>query len=139
MKLLTKNTDYAIRALLFLAQRKEAYSSSREIAENNKIPLRFMRRILFVLTQNHFVDSKEGVKGGVRLKKSPKKVPLIEVISVFQGDIQVSECMFRKGICPNKKTCVLHKKLKKIEKVLIREFKALTLQSLLDDLPLPKA
>ena len=38
MKLITKNTDYAIRALMVLAKHKGEYVSAREIAGEEKLP-----------------------------------------------------------------------------------------------------
>ena len=69
MKLLTKNTDYAIRALLILAMRKDEFISSREIAEKEQIPLLFLRRILQALLKSKIIESKEGVSGGAEASK----------------------------------------------------------------------
>jgi len=38
MKLITKNSDYALRAVVYLAKNRKAFSSSLEIAGSEKIP-----------------------------------------------------------------------------------------------------
>ena len=74
MKLLTKDTDYAVRAIVNLARNPEGYRSSRTIADEESIPLQFLRRILQTLTKAGLVVSREGVTGGVKLKSKPKDI-----------------------------------------------------------------
>lgn len=134
MKLLTKDTDYAIRALLVLAGTQKEYVSAREISETEKIPYSFMRKILLKLYKNGYVDSKEGGKGGFKLKKKPSKTRMVDLISLFQGNIQLSECMFRNKICHNRPTCILRKNINRIERIVKEEFEDITIKSLLEGL-----
>ncbi|MBD3380082.1 MAG: Rrf2 family transcriptional regulator [Candidatus Omnitrophica bacterium] len=133
MNLLNKNTDYAVRAIVYLAGRKESVVSSREISERQDIPLHFVRRILQDLVREGYLVSREGAGGGVRLVKKPGDISVSELIELYQGDIQISECMFRKRVCPNRSTCPLRKRLKKIEKKLADEFRNITVRDLLED------
>ena len=134
MKLLTKDTDYAVRAVLHLARSKDGYRSSREIAGTEGIPLQFLRRILQKLTKAGIVVSREGVNGGVKLKASPKNIRLSDIIRIFQGDIELSECMFRKKLCARRSKCVLRARIKAIEEVVNREFNRVTIATLIRDL-----
>ena len=133
MKLLTKNTDYAVRALLVLGARKGAYVSAREIAKGQHMPYQYLRRILNILIKERLVESREGVRGGVRLLKDPADMHLTDIMRVFQGRIQISECMFRKKICVNRPKCPLRKRLQKAEDKLIKEFEGITIATLLRD------
>ena len=134
MKLLTKQTDYAIRAVLHLARHRNAFVASRTIAKAEDIPLQFLRRTLRALTGAGLVESREGVAGGVRLKAAPGKIKIADLIRLFQGDIQLAECMFRKRICSNRSTCVLRRRIRKIESIVTREFEGMTIRDLLRDL-----
>jgi Rrf2 family transcriptional regulator, cysteine metabolism repressor len=131
MKLITKNTDYAIRALIYLAKSTGGFIASRQIAEANHIPLMFMRRILQNLTQADFVESREGVVGGVRLMKNPKKIKIIDIIKLYQKEVTLTDCLFRKNICGNIAHCPLRPQLKKIEGKLIQDLNKLYLSDLL--------
>ena len=131
MKLVTKETDYAIRAVLYLARQPKRYVSSREIAEKDHIPLRFLRRILAILKKNEVIDTKEGAVGGVRLKRKPEKLSLTHLITLFQGPIQLTECLFRKELCHNRENCVLRKRILEIERKVDDEFKQITIADLL--------
>jgi Rrf2 family protein len=134
MKLITKETDYAIRAILNLAKHGDGFVASRGIASEEDIPLQFLRRILRTLIKGGLMASKEGVAGGVRLRVAPGKIKLADLIRLMQGDIQLAECMFRKRLCSNRKTCVLRKRIKKIENLVTREFEGMTIRDLLRDL-----
>ena len=133
MKLLTKNTDYAIRALIELAQKDSEYISSREISKKQDIPYEYLRKILQALISNKYAVSKEGGKGGVKINSKPEKIKVIDIINLFQGEVQFSECVFRKQICQNKPSCVLRKNIKRIEDIVKKEFEGITIGSLLQE------
>jgi Rrf2 family protein len=134
MKLLTKETDYAIRAIVNLARHHDGLVSSRDISRQEGIPLQFLRRILQSLIKAGLIESKEGANGGVCLKADPAGIRIADLIRLFQGKIQLTECMFRKRICSNRKTCVLRKRINRIESMVTREFEGLTIMDLLRDL-----
>ncbi len=132
MKLLTKNTDYAIRALMVLAENRERYISARVISDIQGIPYQFLRRILQTLSKQGVVKSKEGPGGGVKLATDPSTIKVVDVIEVFQGEIELSACMFRDTLCANRRTCVLRSEIKRIESLVTGEFEKLTIQKLVD-------
>lgn len=133
MRLITKETDYAIRAMLDLARTPEVFVSSADISAREEIPLQFLRRILRQLIQARLVVSREGAAGGTRLARDPRKVQVLDVMRVFQGEVEISECMFRRKICANRGTCVLRKRIKAIEKMLAHEFAGISIADLLMD------
>jgi len=133
MKLITKNSDYALRAIAYLAKRVGKFASSREISRSEKIPLLYLRRILQLLIRNKIVVSREGAGGGVCLVKNPRFLNVAGVIRMMQGDISLSECMFRKKACPNRSHCLLRKKIAVIEKKVNREFERISLSDLLEE------
>lgn len=133
MKLLTKHTDYAIRALLVLARKKKLFVSARAIAKEQKIPYQFLRGILQTLIKHKLVVSKEGGGGGFKLNMPPRSITIEQIIKIFQGNVQFSECMFRKKICCNRSACVLRKQIQKIEQVVIGKFAKITIAALLRD------
>jgi len=135
MKLLTKNTDYAVRALLTLALApKGEFVPSSAIAGAQAIPLPFLRRILHTLLEAGFVEAQEGKGGGTRLARTPDRISVGELIRVFQGPVEISQCLFRRRFCRNRSTCVLRHRLKGIEARLADEFESITIKNLLDDL-----
>jgi len=134
LKLLTKNTDYAIRALLHIARNGRGYISSREISSDEEIPLPYLRRILNRLREEEIIITREGVGGGAKINRDPKEIRISNLIEIFQGELTLLDCVFRKDICINVKTCPLRKRIKKIENVVVKELEGLTIKDLIDDL-----
>ena len=132
MALLKKNTDYAVRALLALASADGEYLSSRSVAQTQALPYQFLRSIVRELIRHGLVISREGAKGGLRLSRDPRKIRVVDVIGIFQGGIELSDCLFRDKLCANRSTCVLRKEIVRIEGLVEREFGKLTIQGLLD-------
>ncbi len=134
MQLLTKQTDYAIRALIELARDKDTLLSARAISERQKIPYQFLRRTLRVLKQNGIIESREGADGGVKLGRDPGDISVTDVTNIFQGKIELSSCMFRRKICQNRETCVLRPEIQRIQNMVEKEFTGLTIEKLVDKL-----
>lgn len=85
---LTKKSEYALEALLDLADRYgEKSMSLRELAETNKISYKFLEQIMTVLKQAGYVRSSQGKLGGYTLARSPKKISLGELIRLFDGPL----------------------------------------------------
>lgn len=135
MQLLNKNTDYAIRSLIVVGMNKEQeWVNSRAISEAQDIPLQFVRRILQDLVRADYLISKEGARGGVKLTKKAEDINLEEIITLYQGEVQLSECMFRKQMCPNRGVCALRKRINGIEQKVSKEFRSITLANLIADI-----
>ncbi len=134
MKVLTKKTDYAIRALLTLAANSGRYVSAKTISEGQDIPYQFLRGLLQELIRLELIVSKEGSQGGVMISRNPDEISVKQLIEGFQGKVQVSECMFRRQICANRAKCVLRHEIMRIEQVVNAEFEKITIGSLLRNL-----
>jgi len=132
VKLLTKHTDYAIRAMLALAKNKGRYISCRELARRQDMPYQFLRRILHELIRAKLVVSQEGGSGGFKINADPKNINAADVIGIFQGNMQLSDCMLRKDVCAKRYRCVLRSQLKQVEKLVEQEFRKITLAKLME-------
>ena len=131
MKLINKKTDYAIRAVLHIAlQGKGKYVSSAEIAKAQKIPLGFLRILLQKLIKEGILSAREGKNGGVSLKKKPEQISVKDLITLFQGRLELSDCMFRRKICPNRTACVLRPQILEVEEKVKKEFSGITIGKL---------
>jgi len=131
VKLITRNTDYAIRALCYIAEQKQEIISADRLVKSLEIPRPFLRKILQTLTKAGLLNSSKGKDGGFSLAVSPEEITLIEVMKIFQGPIRLSEHKFKKNDCPHIKDCLLKKKIDEIEKEVIAKLKAITISSIL--------
>lgn len=134
MKVLNKHTDYAVRALIGLGMKPGTRMSAKKLSEAQGVPYQFLRRILQELIKSGLVNSKEGAGGGVMLAVDPGSIGVRDVIEIFQGRVQVSECMFRKQLCSNRANCVLRHEIMRIEKMVSEEFSKVTIGKLIADL-----
>ena len=130
MKLITRDTDYAVNALYSMSEDKNRIFTVTELVKKLGIPRAFLRRILQVLSKRGFVRSFKGSCGGFKLSKSPEKIFLSDIMEIFQGRFKINECLLNRKTCPNIKACRLKKKIDLIERYIYSELKSVTLDSL---------
>ena len=131
VKLITRDTDYAVRAVCFIAGHEGKPVSVEGMVKSLKIPRAFLRKILQTLNNSRILKSFKGKNGGFLLNKTADKIYLKNIMNVFQGPLKINECIFKKQICPNIKTCPLRKRLNKIERFAVSEIDKITIASLL--------
>jgi len=131
MKLITRDTDYALRAICCIAKNKSKVTSATELVNELKIPRPFLRKILQLLNKKSILTSCKGQGGGFYLNKPTNKIFLLDLMKIFQGNFKLNECLFKKNICPNIKRCALRVKMNKIERYVVRELETITVASLL--------
>lgn len=92
--MLSKKCKYAIHALVYLAERyQQGPVHIQEIAENQRIPKKFLEAILLELRNAKILHSKKGKGGGYYLYKKPQDVNLIEIIRLMDGAIAMLPCV----------------------------------------------
>jgi Rrf2 family protein len=92
--MLNKKTQYALKALMYLAERKdEGPVLISEISTKKKIPLKFLENILLELKKDGILESKKGKGGGYFLSKAPNKIPLAQIIRLIHGPIAMLPCV----------------------------------------------
>jgi len=83
---LSSRSEYGIRALLELAQRRgQAPIQSREIAERQHIPDSYLNQLLLTLRKAGIVQSVRGPAGGHLLARSPERVTMADVVGALEG------------------------------------------------------
>jgi Rrf2 family protein len=130
MKLVTKNTDYAIRAISYLAKNKRPAAVS-EMSKALKISGPFLRKILQILNSEGILASRKGKYGGFEIAKPLDKIKLTELIYIFQGPVSLGECLIRKHPCPETANCHLRKNLGRIRTIVEKELNSITLDTLI--------
>lgn len=128
---LTKTTDYALRCLLYLAD-KEGVSSSPEIGETVGITNIFVQKVLRVLREAGVVSSTHGGMGGYRLAKKPKDIVLLDIILLFEKTMKINRCLESEGCCERYETCPMHAYYAEVQKTLEDYFGRDTLQDVID-------
>lgn len=130
---LTKRSDYAIRAMLALTKAPEGLLSSRKIAEEMKIPPRFLPQIMGDLTRAGLVYAHPGRAGGYKLAELADKVTLLRVIEAVEGDPHRQICVMRGTPCGRDGECGVHAIFYSAEGALLDRLDGATLQGVIDD------
>ncbi len=105
---ITRETDYAIRCILHLAQKPDRLTVIDEIAKAGAIPKSFLSKILQKLTRAHIVRSHRGLKGGFQLAKRAKEISIFDVIEAIEGPLAMNICALDKKMCDFSNTCAVH-------------------------------
>jgi len=132
MKLITRNTDYAMRALCYIVRQGGRSVPVTEMVAVIKIPRPFLRKILQTLSGEGLLKSTKGQGGGFSPAVPAEKILLTDLIRIFQNTIQLNECVFKKKICPNRSTCILKKEIDSIEHDVLDRLHRITIGSLVN-------
>lgn len=112
MQVIRQNTDYALRAMIHLAERgDEGPVSARKLAQAEQISPQFASKIMQKLQSAHLVTSTMGPKGGFVLARPAEEINLLDVIQAVQGPVSVSDCVFSRDVCPRRPSCTISPRL----------------------------
>lgn len=130
---ITQEADYSMRVVLYLS--KLGYGEKIDaatIAEHEKLPLRFLLKLLRKLIKSGIIKSYRGVKGGYALNKLPKDINLRQVIESIDGPISVNRCLLDPSYCNANRTgfCEVHGALSKVQKDLIDNLENINFENL---------
>ena len=85
----TTRTRYAIRALYHLAfHRSGQATQAKEIADVQKIPLRFLEQILQDLRRAGLIEARRGPRGGYALARPPAEISMADVLRAVRGPLE---------------------------------------------------
>ena len=106
---LTREADYAVRAMLALAAHESVEPvSSRRIAAEWGIPARFLVKVLGRLADNGLVSATIGRSGGYRLARPAEEISLLDVVSAIEEPPTEGRCVLRGGPCRPDGRCLVH-------------------------------
>jgi Rrf2 family protein len=95
---ITRQADYAVRAVLYLAQLgPDQRAATSQIAHEQKIPPSFLAKIVSQLSVAGLLQTSRGARGGVSLARSPEQISLLEVVEAIDGPILLNECVSESG------------------------------------------
>lgn len=109
----SKQTSYAIRALVYLAQNQASCPVlATEIAKAEKLPAPFLSKLLRELSANRIVAGTRGPGGGFTFAKDPKDISLYDIFLLYDGLTLARECLLGCGVCSDETACSVHQKWK---------------------------
>lgn len=106
--LITRETDYAVRTVLYLARNRDRTANVTEVAHAMHIPKSFLAKVLQRLVRHHILASMRGVGGGFRLAKKPSEISLLAIMEAVQGPAAINVCAIDSKRCGLSATCSVH-------------------------------
>ena len=107
--LFSKKCEYALQALLYMAEFRDAGSLPAEhIANHLNLPREFISKILQSLTKSGIVISQRGKTGGFKLARAPERIKLMEVIADIDGTAIFDACLIGQPDCSPAAPCPVH-------------------------------
>jgi len=136
---LTRATEYAYRALRFLAARKEErWFSIQEIAQAEEMPVQFLAKVMQHLTQAGLVHSACGKTGGYRLGRPASQVKMADVFLAMEGPLSVNVCLMYPTECKFVEQCKVHNVWQEMQDAILDVLNRHTLEEILPEgLPFP--
>jgi Rrf2 family protein len=111
---LTKKGEYGLRAMIQLGLAKalgRELVPASELASSNRLPLKFIERILLELREGGYIETQRGKSGGYALAKPMEKIFMGEVVRLIDGRLApiacASETDYCRCTCPDEEHCGL--------------------------------
>lgn len=110
---LTRQTNYAIRILMYCGANTGRLSRIPEIAAAYSVSELFLFKILQPLVENGLVQTVRGRHGGVRLGRPAAEISLFDVVRVTEENFAMAECFENDATeCPLVDSCGLNAALR---------------------------
>lgn len=87
---ISKKAEYALRAVLAMGRSATGtIFSIQSLAEEERIPLKFLEQILLILRKGGIMHSRRGAGGGYQLVKPASRITLAEILELVDGPIEL--------------------------------------------------
>src|SRR5215470_2595132 len=105
---LNKLTDYGIVLMAHVARSPEhTPHTARSLAEETRVPLPTVGKLLRQLHDAELLVSHRGVKGGYNLARDAGEISVSEIVLALEGPIGFTECSVVKGLCNMERSCAI--------------------------------
>ncbi|MBQ8296576.1 MAG: Rrf2 family transcriptional regulator [Ruminococcus sp.] len=92
--LISTKGRYALRVLIDLAEHNDGkYIPMKDVANRQELSLKYLERILPVLTKNKLIIGVHGKGGGYRLNRAPDEYKVGEILRLTEGNLAPVSCL----------------------------------------------
>jgi Rrf2 family nitric oxide-sensitive transcriptional repressor len=130
--MLSQTTEYALRAMSYLAYITDGLTSTSELAEYTHVPSNYLAKVLQLLAKADLVNGRRGVGGGYKLARSSDSISLLDVINAIDPIRPITSCPL--GLENHSGSlCPLHKKLDEASRTMIKVFSDISLKDIISE------
>ena len=125
---------YALRVMIDLAEHSTGtYTPMKEVAQRVGISLKYLEKILPVLTKNGMIDVLHGKGGGYKLNRAPEQYIVDEILCLAEGDLAPASCVECGATpCQRADVCRTRPIWKELERRIHAYLSGITLADLMD-------
>jgi len=121
---ITRQADYAIRAVRYLAkQGSNQRVATSIVAREMKIPASFLAKIISQLSIAGLLHTSRGARGGVSLAREPKDISVLDVVEAIDGPILLNECVGDAKSCVFEDECLVHPIWMEVQQSLVKRLR----------------
>jgi Rrf2 family protein len=129
--MITRATEYACLAMLYLAKQSPGVSvSTADIARFEHIPPSFLAKVINQLAKAGLVNSRRGPQGGLELACEPASITLRQIVEVIEGELSVNLCTGSQDYTCFRLGCSLKTAFSDAQRVFLERLEAVTLAQL---------
>lgn len=131
---LSKQSNYAIRALIYCAANPSGLSRIRDIGQAFGVSEMFLFKILVPIGRSGLLTTVRGRNGGVRLGAPANQITIMDVLRVTEEDFDLSECVRERcAHCPLTSQCRYETALSDALRAFTRILESYTIADLVAD------
>lgn len=132
--ILSRSADYGLRALIYLAERKEDFPAPLDqIAQAQSVPPALLSKILQTLVKAKVLRSQKGYGGGFTLLADPGELTIERVVELIDGPFTVFECLADESFCQLCTGCKLQAKFQELQQAMVAVLRNTTIAQLVAD------
>lgn len=120
-------TDYATAVMTCMASHPDDVLNAVQIADETRLELPTVSKLLKSLSHADLVESFRGVNGGYRLSRAAEDISLANIVEALEGPIAVTECSLAEGQCERESRCGVRHSWQQISIVLDNALRAVSL------------
>lgn len=114
--LFSKTFGYALRGILYIAiNENQRTVQADDIARQLGVPRHFLAKILKTLSQQGFLQSTKGQRGGFALAANVLERPLLDLLVATDGLALFQTCVLRLRTCDGNHPCPLHAHFSRVQ------------------------
>jgi Rrf2 family protein len=128
---INRQTDYAIRVILALAKEgDEIRLSTGTIQQEMLIPKALALRVVANLAKGGFIVTYPGRDGGLKLARPAAQINLRQVVTHFEKNFTISECLQKSDSCPLDQICPVRCRWSRLQTLILQELENTTFDEL---------
>jgi Rrf2 family protein len=132
-----RKIEYALRAMIHLADHPGGVARGSEIARDEHIPKYYLEKVIRDLMRRGLVRAQRGPGGGYQLGRAPETISFRDVIEAVEGPITLNVCVEGGTTCDLQPTCRMFRVWEEGQRVLLEVFSHTTLHEIAASKPSP--